>query len=429
MNGSLLLYFMDYILSALFTLLLYRFGALFLRKRHLKDHEIWLVSAVFSVLVYLFLISPVTLLQEQLFIFPLSFLFLSILFNDRKSITLLVTTTFIILLVVLSVCSILITLDYLNLDLKDFYAQGRVRTYSLLISRGMMLIGVELLSRGWKKRWTNPFLTSRGIIWFFIFSFLLVSFLFESFFENGGVDVYYTMPYMVAIFVLFIAISLILIAQFIRNKSKLIETQDLLEEAHFQQQASSKTLEHYLNIMQTKHDLKNHLIVVRHLIETDKNHEALEYLKSLQSLDAFKLHVSTDNAIINAILNAKISNNLDINFKVTLTFDTFSFKPLYLSTILGNALDNAIEAVKHLEESKRRIEVVIGENDQYGKITITNPYNGKLRMIDGKVYSTKLNNGDGTGLSSIHKVVDEMGGKIEIKTDNNQFQVSVLLTK
>ena len=68
--------------------------------------------------------------------------------------------------------------------------------------------------------------------------------------------------------------------------------------------------------MSVKHDLKNHLIVLKNYIEDSDNAQAIEYIEKIQSLDAFKTYVHSKNQTLNALLNVKVSENKDIDFRI-----------------------------------------------------------------------------------------------------------------
>lgn len=98
-----------------------------------------------------------------------------------------------------------------------------------------------------------------------------------------------------------------------------------------------------------------------------------------------------------------------------------------LSVILGNAIDNAIEAAKETEE--RRVSVIL----QYTKgrllIQISNPYSGELHLGTSGEYLTKKaeKENHGFGLKSIRDVVEKSGGVMNIEAKEGRFILTILL--
>ena len=98
-----------------------------------------------------------------------------------------------------------------------------------------------------------------------------------------------------------------------------------------------------------------------------------------------------------------------------------------MSVILGNAIDNAIEAAKETEE--RRVSVIL----QYTKgrllIQISNPYSGELQLGTSGEYLTKKaeKENHGYGLKSIKDVVEKSGGVMNIEAKEGRFILTILL--
>ena len=98
-----------------------------------------------------------------------------------------------------------------------------------------------------------------------------------------------------------------------------------------------------------------------------------------------------------------------------------------MSVILGNAIDNAIEAARETEE--RRVSVIL----QYTKgrllIQISNPYRGKLHLGAAGEYLTGKTEKEehGFGLKNIKDVVEKSGGVMNIEEKEGRFILTILL--
>ena len=98
-----------------------------------------------------------------------------------------------------------------------------------------------------------------------------------------------------------------------------------------------------------------------------------------------------------------------------------------ISVVLGNLLENAIEACGQVSAGERKITVRGKAEMESVFFTITNTFTGELhRNKSGKILSTKSAD-RGMGLESVIQLVQSKGGIIEIEAENEVFRVSLLL--
>ena len=98
-----------------------------------------------------------------------------------------------------------------------------------------------------------------------------------------------------------------------------------------------------------------------------------------------------------------------------------------LSVVLGNLLENAVDACSEIIEDKKKI-TVRGKYEQSALFfEITNTYTGDLRKnTSGTLLSTKAA-GHGIGLNSVEHIANTMGGMLELDVHDNIFRASILL--
>ena len=61
-------------------------------------------------------------------------------------------------------------------------------------------------------------------------------------------------------------------------------------------------------------------------------------------------------------------------------------------------------------------------------IEVSNSYDGELNEINGKLISTKESKeGHGLGIRNVKRMVQDQQGEMVIKSDNNTFDVKILL--
>ena len=99
-----------------------------------------------------------------------------------------------------------------------------------------------------------------------------------------------------------------------------------------------------------------------------------------------------------------------------------------LDTILGNAMDNAIECVKNLpKQEKRQIDVLIHRQHQFLIVQIMNPVEEELEFEDNLPVTTKHDKAyHGYGLRSIKNSVKKYNGVFQVKIKDGWFCLKIL---
>lgn len=189
-----------------------------------------------------------------------------------------------------------------------------------------------------------------------------------------------------------------------------------------------------LEFRNARHDMKQHFIALIGMIEKRENDSAVEYLEKLvQSNNLDKLGICrTDNIVIDSLVNAKyslakkenIKMNIDIKIPMQINMDYAD-----LSIVVGNILDNAIEANLKIPSEKRFIDLFARVDKNLLIITIINAYDGILiKDKDGNVLSRKLDiNNHGWGLISLKRVVEKYQGSYIIEDKEEIFSLKIMI--
>lgn len=191
-----------------------------------------------------------------------------------------------------------------------------------------------------------------------------------------------------------------------------------------------------LNIRNIKHDMQNHLVCIWEYMEKEDWQYAKKYIEDLLNCkDNFKMnsHIESGNIVIDALLNYKnhVMKKMGIEMKTHIEVPyNFCFNAADICMILGNCLDNSIEAVSKIEDKKNKIvkvEIIYRKNSLL--LQISNPYIGTLKKdMDGNFVTTKPDaENHGIGLNSVRKATKKYDGLVNISTKNNVFTVQILL--
>lgn len=179
-----------------------------------------------------------------------------------------------------------------------------------------------------------------------------------------------------------------------------------------------------------RHDYHNHIQAM--LAMTDNPEELRKYLWMLNDdLTTVDTVLKTGNVMVDAILNCKLSliksKNITVNAKATVPAE-LRISEIDLCAIIGNLLDNAMEACLRQDKSEERfIRVYIGILKQQLYICVTNSVGGKVKKV-GKTYlSTKDSDAHGFGLMRIDRLADKYDGYVNRQNEEGAFATEVML--
>jgi len=215
-------------------------------------------------------------------------------------------------------------------------------------------------------------------------------------------------------------ISIIVIRQFVILMKSEIESKIQLD--------ALRQVEELLHTMrEQRHNFGHELQVVYGLLEVQEFQAAQDYLKkSVTEVAAASESVKTDNLGITALLYTKTglaeARNIDLHITVETSLRQLSMETRDINLILGNLIDNAVEAVEGLTAPERRVEVTIKQNLEGYVFAVANGgatiSPDTIDQIFKPGFSTK-GEGRGMGLYSIKKLVKKYHGDIRVTSDSD----------
>lgn len=188
---------------------------------------------------------------------------------------------------------------------------------------------------------------------------------------------------------------------------------------------------YYLDIMERQeetrrlwHDIKKYMASMESLVASENREEAQRCLEQIQSVfSGITNAVDTGNKLIDSILTygMKKAGELGVTIRPEIWVDSqMNFPATDLFVIIGNTLDNAIEACCQIEEeAAREISVVLHQKNHLLLYEVSNPYNGKKLQRPGKVH--------GYGLKNVEACVARNDGLMNISKKHGIFEVSIQL--
>ena len=191
-------------------------------------------------------------------------------------------------------------------------------------------------------------------------------------------------------------------------------------QAHSLQQYVEEAKLRYEKTKSFRHDIKNHITVVKELLENQKTEAALQYVEGMENLTAdLSFPVSTNHPVLDILLGNKLGiaeeNRIEVQCSLVVPYPC-GISDIDFCIILGNALDNAVSACNRVGSGKQKYIHVTGKvQGDFLLIEIENSYCGR-KMIQR-----------GTGLANIRAAVEKYQGALEIRTEEEKFVLSILI--
>ncbi len=185
----------------------------------------------------------------------------------------------------------------------------------------------------------------------------------------------------------------------------------------------------YEETRKIRHDMNNHLTALGILINEGKITEAKTYLGELSAeLSAQKPPAPAGRPVLDALLFGKEQTAANYGIKLDITVDAAfpeSVSDYDLCGILGNVLDNAIEACEKYEGQKF-IRLTVKKQMDMLCIFCENPYSRD--DLSPSLETSKADKAaHGYGIRRIKQLAEKHGGMVRISAENELFNISILI--
>lgn len=197
-------------------------------------------------------------------------------------------------------------------------------------------------------------------------------------------------------------------------------------------QNQNDKLENFYNQKnQQIHDVKHVMSYIRNCLEDGKVKEALVQICAYTNdLSKMERKVWTGFSYLDFILNCKKlemdENKIDFELEVDLY--EIPVKDAELGVMLGNLFDNAIEAARKCEQSKRKIFLRICNPNEMFLLCLHNSSSRMPMIVDDRFITTKKEHyAHGLGVESVKRIVKKYNGNISFQYDDQHFEVDILI--
>ena len=229
----------------------------------------------------------------------------------------------------------------------------------------------------------------------------------------------------------FYCITLLYLQSALFKKSSMRKELETIQLLWHQQKGQYQLSKETIELINHKcHDLKHQVQAIR-AVKDEKERET--YLEKIEkSVQIYSAIVRTGNEILDTILTEKslICENSGIHINCVADGSLLAFmNPVDLYTLFGNALDNAIEAVRKLESKEKRVvDIMLYERQSFLMLQIVNPMCGEVKFEDGLPLTTKAKNGyHGYCMKSMLHTIHKYEGHLTTEVKNGCFYFNVML--
>ena len=186
----------------------------------------------------------------------------------------------------------------------------------------------------------------------------------------------------------------------------------------------------YTNMRGWRHDYHNHLQVIKAQLALGETDQLQRYLDELeQDLDRVDSWIKSGNLMADAILNSKLSlaqqKKIAVNCKARLP-ENLPVEDVDLCVILGNLLDNALEACEQIPEEGRFLRVYLAVNGRQLYMSIQNSAKEELNFNE-RNYITQKRGSHGFGMKRVSAVVEKYDGFLNLANEPGIFAAEVTL--
>lgn len=249
--------------------------------------------------------------------------------------------------------------------------------------------------------------------------------------QDGSMADYYARLTAVIGFAVVYVLGFYYMVSLLEKESQMQELRLLHEQTQNQMNLYQSMKERYEQQRRFWHDYKNQLNCIQGMIGSGQTKEALEYISGLTgNFRQNELCVNTDHVVVNVMLNQKYKEACDKGIVMTMVSGDLSGLTISeedIVTLLGNLLDNAIEACEKLDQN-RVIQFKMVQEEGQLVLSIRNPVKEAVRIKDNRIVTSKRDKSlHGIGLLNVDSVIRKNNGTSVLKCEDGWFSFAAMI--
>lgn len=427
---TLFFWIMEYVASFIEISMCCIFCGTFLKKERLGDRKYLVFAGSVIGAILIILLNRIDIFSYINSILVILIVLFLQLFIYRAKIGRTILLILIYMVILTAVDFMIAYFTALVLDTDAGYllnTQSFKRVVCILLSKSLLVLIVVTLSKLLKK--TLVFLKRYVVIMCIYSIFLLVSLfvMVEINMDNGNpkMDLFLTIFFIVSIIIeLLMFYFVIKTGESYEQKQKT----ELIEMKNSMLQKSLDETEQAFKLWRNSvHDYKNNILALTRLANDGNIEEIRKYLERENELiDRKMFYIRTGSGVVDTIVNTKQSfaEERGITFVVNAKIpENCVVSELDMANILGNLIDNAIEA--SISENAPYIDVTIRQDKQFIVMKIINKYSRELsKRLETTKYQKIFH---GIGIGSVRSIVKKYDGEFSIEKLDNEVVAKILI--
>jgi len=211
-------------------------------------------------------------------------------------------------------------------------------------------------------------------------------------------------------------------------KSK-YELKLLQEKMNFEKDRYEEAAVVWDNIRKVRHDIKNHFAVISGYLKVENTKACEEYIDQIMpSVESMGNLIRSNNSVLDYLINSKLAGLKKTQIVISGIVSNFDdVEDTDLASIIGNILDNAVEAQEFVTGTKR-IELLFRMKNDNRVIICKNTVADSVLKNNKELRSTKKGNGDhGLGHKIVETILKKYDGWVDYFETDDMFGVQVML--
>ncbi len=361
-------------------------------------------------------------------IFVIAFIF----YTDRIRKKILISFIYLIVMMI-SESLVMIILTMITQQTIDYVLQSNeaIRQACILISKLIAFYFIEQLSVRFRDYKEVTFSYMKELTIILLFNFLLFALAIRAITSPATINSNYQILLIMTIGITFVSLlSTYLISKVAQKSRKEMEYQLELTRLEMEHKYYEDMSDIVNNLRSLRHDINNHISIIHGLVDTKQYDDLKDYLKDIYA-DACHAndYIFLDNKALSILLNTKIgkATSLNVDMDIDITISSLPFNTKDMSIIIGNMLDNAIEAASKVTDNPY-IHLTMTKKDHIFTICCRNNYLVIPEEQNGRFLTSKQDSKNhGMGISSIKSAVERYKGRVTIHV-TDVFEIIIEVT-
>lgn len=210
------------------------------------------------------------------------------------------------------------------------------------------------------------------------------------------------------------------------------ETAAALELANRQVAMQQDYYDHLVSQMEEirhiRHDLRHHRAALMSMIKSGDTQTATEYVKSWDVLDS-SMPV-TGNLAADSIVSYYYNKARDLGFTLETELSLPQMPPISepdLCVLLGNLLENAIDAQSYLSPERRYVRICAKADARSLTLAVDNRFDGTVKRSGERFLTRKDDKDHGIGLSSVRAICKKYNGVLQLEPQGDMFLAGIVI--